>query len=51
MIPSTLLYFLGASAALTVAPGPDNIFVVTRGIARGRRPAIPHAPPAPCKPA
>jgi threonine/homoserine/homoserine lactone efflux protein len=35
-----LLYFLGASAALTVAPGPDNIFVLTQGIARGRRPAI-----------
>ena len=40
MIPATLIYFLGASAALTVAPGPDNIFVLTQGIARGRRPAI-----------
>jgi threonine/homoserine/homoserine lactone efflux protein len=37
---STLLYFLGASVALTVAPGPDNIFVLTQGIARGRKPAI-----------
>lgn len=36
----TLLAFLGASAALTIAPGPDNIFVMTQGIARGRRPAI-----------
>jgi threonine/homoserine/homoserine lactone efflux protein len=36
----TLLYFLCASAALTVAPGPDNIFVMTQGITRGRRPAI-----------
>lgn len=35
-----LLYFLGASAALTIAPGPDNIFVLTQGIARGRKPAI-----------
>jgi threonine/homoserine/homoserine lactone efflux protein len=26
--------------ALTVAPGPDNIFVLTQGIARGRRAAI-----------
>jgi threonine/homoserine/homoserine lactone efflux protein len=26
--------------ALTVAPGPDNIFVLTQGIARGRKPAI-----------
>ena len=37
---STLLAFLGASVALTVAPGPDNIFVMTQGIARGRKPAI-----------
>lgn len=36
----TLLCFLGASIALTVAPGPDNIFVMTQGIARGRKPAI-----------
>ncbi len=36
----TLLCFLGASVALTVAPGPDNIFVMTQGIARGRKPAI-----------
>ena len=36
----TLLAFLGASMALTIAPGPDNIFVMTQGIARGRRPAI-----------
>jgi threonine/homoserine/homoserine lactone efflux protein len=37
---SMLLYFLGASVALTIAPGPDNVFVLTQGIARGRRPAI-----------
>ena len=35
-----LLAFLGASAALTIAPGPDNIFVITQGISRGRRAAI-----------
>ena len=40
MTSSTLLYFLGASVALTLAPGPDNIFVITQGIARGRKPAI-----------
>lgn len=40
MTLSTLLYFLGASIALTLAPGPDNIFVMTQGIARGRKPAI-----------
>jgi len=37
---STIFCFIGASAALTIAPGPDNIFVVTQGIARGRKPAI-----------
>jgi len=37
---SSLLLFLGASIALTVAPGPDNIFVITTGIARGRKAAI-----------
>lgn len=40
MTASTLLCFLGASVALTLAPGPDNIFIMTQGIARGRRPAI-----------
>jgi threonine/homoserine/homoserine lactone efflux protein len=40
MDQSTLYCFLGASMALTVAPGPDNIFVLTQGIARGRRAAI-----------
>jgi threonine/homoserine/homoserine lactone efflux protein len=40
MTQSTLLCFLGASVALTVAPGPDNLFVLTQGIARGRKAAI-----------
>lgn len=40
MVLSTYLYFLGASAALSIAPGPDNIFVLTQGLARGRKPAI-----------
>ena len=37
---STLLYFLGASILLTLAPGPDNTFVVAQGLSRGRRAAI-----------
>ena len=37
---STLLLFLGASIALTLAPGPDNVFVITQGISRGRKAAI-----------
>lgn len=40
MTTTTILCFLGAAMALTIAPGPDNLFVVTQGIARGRRPAI-----------
>ncbi len=32
--------FLGASVLLTIAPGPDNIFVVTQGITRGRKAAV-----------
>ena len=40
MATTTLIYFLGTSVALTLAPGPDNIFVLTQGIARGRKPAI-----------
>jgi threonine/homoserine/homoserine lactone efflux protein len=40
MTHSTLLCFLGASVALTLAPGPDNLFVLTQGIARGRKAAV-----------
>lgn len=40
MTSTTLFCFLGASAALTIAPGPDNIFVLSQGIARGRKAAI-----------
>ena len=40
MTATTLFYFLCASAALTIAPGPDSIFVMTQGITRGRKPAI-----------
>lgn len=37
---STLLCFLGASALITIAPGPDNTFIVAQGISRGRKAAI-----------
>ncbi len=40
MDSATLLCFLGASLALTIAPGPDNIFVLTQGITRGRKSAV-----------
>jgi threonine/homoserine/homoserine lactone efflux protein len=32
--------YLAACVVLTVAPGPDNILVVSLGLARGRRPAV-----------
>ena len=37
---SAILIFLGASIALTIAPGPDNIFVITQGVSRGRKAAV-----------
>ena len=40
MTSSSLLCFLGASVALTFAPGPDITFVITQGISRGRKSAI-----------
>jgi threonine/homoserine/homoserine lactone efflux protein len=40
MDTSQISYFLGASMLLTIAPGPDNIFVVTQGITRGKKAAV-----------
>ncbi|MRR54443.1 MAG: LysE family translocator [Deltaproteobacteria bacterium] len=40
MTATTVLYFLGASLALTIAPGPDNTFIVAQGISRGRKAAL-----------
>lgn len=40
MTAATVFLFLCASVALTIAPGPDNLFVLTQGIARGRKSAI-----------
>ena len=37
---AALLCFLGASMALAVAAGPDNLFVLTQGISRGRKAAV-----------
>ncbi len=36
----SILGFIGASLALTISPGPDNIFVITQGITCGRKAAI-----------
>ena len=35
-----MLPFLGASVALTLAPGPDNLFVISQGLAHGARTAL-----------
>lgn len=41
MIPiDILLLFIAASAALAIAPGPDNIFVLTQSALHGRRTGI-----------
>ena len=37
---TNVILFLTASLALIVAPGPDNILVLTRGIAQGRGAAL-----------
>lgn len=40
MTTTSLLTFLGASVALTLAPGPDNLLVLSLGLTRGRREAV-----------
>ena len=36
MVDTTLILFLTASLVVIAAPGPDNILVLTRGVAQGR---------------
>lgn len=40
MTQTSLILFLVSSVALIVAPGPDNILVLTRGVTMGRRAAL-----------
>jgi threonine/homoserine/homoserine lactone efflux protein len=43
-LPDTnLALFVAASLAVIVVPGPDNIYVLTRGIAQGRKVALASA--------
>ncbi len=35
--PTKFLLFIGVSWALIIAPGPDMIYVITRGVTQGRR--------------
>ena len=41
--PSRLWLFVIASVALTVTPGPNVLYIVTRGIGQGRRAAVTSA--------
>ena len=38
--PTKFFLFIGVSWALIIAPGPDMLYVITRGIAHGRRAGI-----------
>lgn len=40
MEPARLALFIGVSWALILAPGPDMIYVITRGMAHGRKAGI-----------
>jgi threonine/homoserine/homoserine lactone efflux protein len=41
MVPADrLIAFLGAAVLVTLAPGPDILYVLTRGMAQGRRVAL-----------
>ncbi|MDD2804472.1 MAG: LysE family translocator [Elusimicrobiales bacterium] len=37
LVPENLVYFLGVSVVLTLAPGPDVIFLASQGLAGGPR--------------
>ena len=43
MLDANMALFIAASLAVIVAPGPDNIYVLTRGIAQGREVALASA--------
>ncbi len=43
MSDANIALFLAASLAVIVAPGPDNVYVLTRGVAQGREVALASA--------
>jgi threonine/homoserine/homoserine lactone efflux protein len=43
LLDADIALFVAASLAVIVAPGPDNIYVLTRGIAQGRAVALASA--------
>jgi len=36
----TILLFITASSLLAIAPGPDNLFVLTQSMSKGAKPGI-----------
>lgn len=42
-LDTNIALFIAASLAVIVAPGPDNIYVLTRGVAQGREVALASA--------
>jgi threonine/homoserine/homoserine lactone efflux protein len=43
LLDANIALFIAASLAVIVAPGPDNIYVLTRGVAQGREVALASA--------
>ena len=43
MPDASIVLFVVASLAVIVAPGPDNVYVLTRGVAQGREVALASA--------
>jgi threonine/homoserine/homoserine lactone efflux protein len=43
LLDSNIALFVAASLAVIFAPGPDNIYVLTRGVAQGREVALASA--------
>ncbi len=43
LLDANIALFVAASLAVIAAPGPDNIYVITRGVAQGREVALASA--------
>ncbi len=43
LLDANIALFVAASLAVIVAPGPDNVYVLTRGVAQGREVALASA--------
>src|SRR5215210_3666979 len=43
LLDANIYLFVAASLAVIVAPGPDNVYVLTRGVAQGREVALASA--------